>query len=51
VIGGLTASTLITLVLIPVAYVSVELAARRIRTLLPDWSWLPVPGESVRTAR
>jgi HAE1 family hydrophobic/amphiphilic exporter-1 len=51
VIGGLTASTLITLVLIPVAYVSVELAARRIRALLPDWSWLPVPGESVRTAR
>jgi len=44
VIGGLTASTLITLGLIPVAYVSVELTAQRLRTLLPDWSWLPQPG-------
>jgi HAE1 family hydrophobic/amphiphilic exporter-1 len=44
VIGGLTASTLITLGLIPVAYVSVELAAQRIRSALPDWSWLPAPG-------
>ncbi len=51
VIGGLTASTLITLVLIPVAYVSVERLARRARALLPDWQWLPQPGESVRTAR
>jgi HAE1 family hydrophobic/amphiphilic exporter-1 len=51
VIGGLTASTLITLVLIPVAYVSVEHLARRARALLPDWQWLPQPGESVRTAR
>ncbi|NBB74284.1 MAG: AcrB/AcrD/AcrF family protein [Bacteroidetes bacterium] len=44
VIGGLTASTLITLGLIPVAYVSVELTAQRLRNLLPDWSWLPQPG-------
>ncbi len=44
VIGGLTASTLITLGLIPVAYVSVELAAQRLRGVLPDWSWLPQPG-------
>ena len=50
VIGGLTASTLITLGLIPVAYVSAELTARRIRKMLPDWSWLPTPGK-VRTAR
>ncbi|WP_263786745.1 efflux RND transporter permease subunit [Salinibacter grassmerensis] len=41
VIGGLTASTLITLLLIPVAYVSLELAARTVRSKLPDWSWLP----------
>jgi len=44
VIGGLTASTLITLGLIPVAYVSIELAAQRLRGVLPDWSWLPQPG-------
>jgi HAE1 family hydrophobic/amphiphilic exporter-1 len=41
VIGGLLASTLITLVLIPAAYVSLELLARRLRAKLPDWSWLP----------
>ena len=41
VIGGLVASTLVTLVLIPVAYVSLELTARSIRKSLPDWSWLP----------
>ncbi len=41
VIGGLTASTLITLLLIPVAYVSLELTARTVRSKLPDWSWLP----------
>ena len=52
VIGGLTASTLITLGLIPVAYVSMELTARRLRSALPDWSWLPKPGPgTVRTAR
>ena len=44
VIGGLTASTLITLLLIPVAYVSADLMARKVRTLLPDWHWLPDPG-------
>jgi len=44
VIGGLTASTLITLGLIPVAYVSVELTAQRLRGVLPDWSWLPDRG-------
>ncbi len=41
VIGGLLASTLVTLVLIPAAYVSLELTARSIRSKLPDWSWLP----------
>ncbi|MEF8815541.1 MAG: efflux RND transporter permease subunit [Salinibacter sp.] len=41
VIGGLLASTLVTLVLIPAAYVSLELTARTVRTKLPDWSWLP----------
>jgi len=41
VIGGLLASTLITLVLIPTAYVSLELTARSVRSKLPDWSWLP----------
>ncbi len=41
VIGGLLASTLITLVLIPTAYVSLELTARTVRSKLPDWSWLP----------
>ena len=41
VIGGLVASTLITLVLIPVAYVSLELTARSLQSKLPDWSWLP----------
>ncbi len=41
VIGGLLASTLVTLVLIPVAYVSLELLARSFRAKLPDWSWLP----------
>jgi HAE1 family hydrophobic/amphiphilic exporter-1 len=41
VIGGLLASTLVTLVLIPAAYVSLELAARSVRSKLPDWSWLP----------
>jgi HAE1 family hydrophobic/amphiphilic exporter-1 len=45
VIGGLAASTLITLLLIPVAYVSADLTARKVRTLLPDWHWLPNPGE------
>ncbi len=45
VIGGLTASTLITLLLIPVAYVSADLLSRRVRTVLPDWHWLPDPGE------
>ena len=49
VIGGLTASTLVTLVLIPVAYVSIERAAVAVRTRLPDWSWLPQPG--TRTVR
>jgi HAE1 family hydrophobic/amphiphilic exporter-1 len=44
VIGGLTASTLITLILIPVAYVSADLFARRVRSYLPDWHWLPDPG-------
>ncbi|WP_103030356.1 efflux RND transporter permease subunit [Salinibacter altiplanensis] len=41
VIGGLIASTLVTLVLIPTAYVSLELTARTVRSKLPDWSWLP----------
>ena len=41
VIGGLIASTLVTLVLIPTAYVSLELTARSLRSRLPDWSWLP----------
>ncbi len=48
VIGGLTASTLVTLVLIPVAYVSADRAAGRLRRLLPDWGWLPSPGEQVQ---
>ncbi|MES3630562.1 MAG: efflux RND transporter permease subunit, partial [Longimonas sp.] len=52
VIGGLFASTLITLVLIPVAYISVENAAVRVRSYLPDWSWLPQPGPAeVRPAK
>ena len=51
VIGGLTASTLVTLVLIPVAYVSVELLGRRVRSVLPDWSWLPEPGGDIRPSR
>ena len=41
VIGGLLASTLVTLVLIPTAYVSLVLTARSVRAKLPDWSWLP----------
>ena len=41
VIGGLLASTLVTLVLIPAAYVSLELTARSVQAKLPDWSWLP----------
>ena len=41
VIGGLTASTLITLLLIPAAYVSADLFSRRMRSALPDWHWLP----------
>ena len=45
VIGGLTASTLITLVLIPVAYVSADLFGRRVRDLLPNWHWLPEAGD------
>jgi HAE1 family hydrophobic/amphiphilic exporter-1 len=48
VIGGLTASTLVTLVLIPVAYVSTDLAARALRERLPDWSWLPAVGTAQR---
>ena len=44
VIGGLAASTLITLLLIPVAYVSADLAARKLRSALPDWHWLPDAG-------
>ena len=51
VIGGLIASTLVTLVLIPVAYVSADKAAGRIRNLLPDWSWLPRPGERVQPGK
>jgi HAE1 family hydrophobic/amphiphilic exporter-1 len=50
VIGGLAASTLITLVLIPVAYVSVERLSDRVRGWLPDWSWLP-DGTRVRPAQ
>jgi HAE1 family hydrophobic/amphiphilic exporter-1 len=45
VIGGLTASTLITLLLIPVAYVSAERLSRRVRRALPDWHWLPTPPD------
>ncbi|WP_228702766.1 efflux RND transporter permease subunit [Salisaeta longa] len=41
VIGGLTASTLITLVLIPTAYVSAERLKRRVQAQLPNWHWLP----------
>jgi HAE1 family hydrophobic/amphiphilic exporter-1 len=41
VIGGLVASTMITLVLIPVAYVSLELTVRSLQSRLPDWAWLP----------
>lgn len=44
VIGGLTASTLITLILIPAAYVSADLFGRKVRSVLPDWQWLPDPG-------
>ena len=52
VIGGLTASTLVTLVLIPVAYVSIERVAVAARRRLPDWSWLPEPGaRKVRPVR
>ena len=43
VIGGLTASTLITLILIPAAYVSADLFSRRVRSALPNWYWLPDP--------
>jgi HAE1 family hydrophobic/amphiphilic exporter-1 len=46
VIGGLVASTLITLILIPAAYVSADLFARKVRRVLPDWHWLPDPGPS-----
>jgi HAE1 family hydrophobic/amphiphilic exporter-1 len=51
VIGGLIASTLVTLVLIPVAYVAADRAAERLRNALPDWTWLPAPTESVRPER
>ena len=51
VIGGLTASTLVTLVLIPVAYVSADKAAGRLRELLPNWSWLPSAGKRVQPGR
>ena len=51
VIGGLTASTLVTLVLIPVAYVSADKAAGRLRESLPDWSWLPSTGKRVQPGR
>lgn len=51
VIGGLLASTLITLVLIPVAYISVERMAVRVRSYLPAWSWLPRPGVEVQPAK
>ena len=50
VIGGLTASTLITLLLIPVAYVSADLLADKVRSALPDWHWLPDPGVQPRKA-
>ena len=42
VIGGLTASTLITLVLIPVVYVNVTTAVERARS----WSWFSRGGEA-----
>lgn len=42
VIGGLTASTLITLVLIPVVYVTATTAVERARS----WSWFTRGGES-----
>ena len=52
VIGGLVASTLVTLVLIPVAYVAVEQLAQRVSSVLPNWSWLPDTGTTrVRPAR
>jgi len=51
VIGGLIASTLVTLVLIPVAYVAADKASERVRARLPNWSWLPTteriqPGQA-----
>ncbi|PEN13771.1 acriflavin resistance protein [Longibacter salinarum] len=48
VIGGLTASTLVTLVLIPVAYVAADRAAERVRAKLPNWIWLPAGTERVQ---
>ena len=51
VIGGLTASTLVTLVLIPVAYVAADKAAQRLRQSLPDWSWLPSTSKRVQPGR
>ncbi|MFB6279569.1 MAG: efflux RND transporter permease subunit [Salinibacter sp.] len=50
VIGGLLASTFVTLVLIPTAYVSLELTARSLKEKLPDWSWLPDSGLQPRRA-
>ena len=50
VIGGLLASTFVTLVLIPTAYVSLELTARSLKERLPDWSWLPDSGLQPRRA-
>ncbi|PSQ81227.1 MAG: AcrB/AcrD/AcrF family protein [Bacteroidetes bacterium QS_1_63_11] len=50
VIGGLLASTFVTLVLIPTAYVSLELTARSLKERLPDWSWLPDSGLPPRRA-
>ncbi|HHP7236920.1 efflux RND transporter permease subunit [Longibacter sp.] len=47
VIGGLIASTLVTLVLIPVAYVAADKASERVRARLPNWSWLPT-AERIR---
>ncbi len=39
VIGGLTASTLVTLVLIPVAYVTVDHVSERVKSTVGGWSW------------
>jgi HAE1 family hydrophobic/amphiphilic exporter-1 len=51
VVGGLIASTLITLVLIPALYISATLVVEQAHERMRGWSWLPGRSGGAPTAR